>query len=42
MKAKSGVDVYLHLFLTSALDGNECIASHPAFFTPKEINPSNH
>jgi hypothetical protein len=39
MKAKSGVEVQLHLFLTSALDGNEWVASRPGSFTPKETNP---
>jgi hypothetical protein len=39
MKARSGVEVQLHLFITSALDRDEWVASRPGFFTPKDINP---
>jgi hypothetical protein len=34
MKAYGGVDVWLHIFLTSALVGGEWSASHPGRFTP--------
>jgi hypothetical protein len=34
MKAYGGVDVYIHIFLTSALTGGECSASRPGRFTP--------
>jgi len=36
MNAYRGVQVYCHLFLTSALDGGEWSASHPDYFTPVE------
>jgi hypothetical protein len=32
-----GVDVYIHVFLTSALAGGEWSASRPCRFTPEEI-----
>jgi hypothetical protein len=35
MKAYGGIDVYIHIFLTSALVG-EWLASHPGCFTPGE------
>jgi hypothetical protein len=34
-----GVEVYLHAFLTSALDGGEWSVSRPGRFTPREIPP---
>jgi hypothetical protein len=34
MKAYGGVDVYIHVFLTSALVGGEWSASRPGRFTP--------
>jgi hypothetical protein len=34
MKVYGGVDVYTHIFLTSAVDGGEWSASRPARFTP--------
>jgi hypothetical protein len=34
MKAYGGVDVQLHIFLTSALAGDEWSASRPGRFTP--------
>jgi hypothetical protein len=35
----TGVEVQLHTFLTSALDGGEWSASCPADFTPREYDP---
>jgi hypothetical protein len=34
MKAYGGVDVYFHIFLTSALAGGEWSTSRPGRFTP--------
>jgi hypothetical protein len=34
MKAYGGVDIYIHVFLTSALVGGEWSASRPGRFTP--------
>jgi hypothetical protein len=34
MKTCGGMEVYLHHFLTSALDGGEWSASRPGRFTP--------
>jgi hypothetical protein len=34
-----GVELYLHAFLTSALDGGEWSASRPHCFTPRERAP---
>jgi len=31
-----GVEVYIHSFLTLALDGDECSASNPCRFSPGE------
>jgi hypothetical protein len=42
MKTYGGVDVWTHVFLTSALDGGECSASRPGIFTPVERAPSTH
>jgi hypothetical protein len=39
MKAYGGVDVQIHIFLTSALIGGEWPGSHPDFFTPRERAP---
>jgi hypothetical protein len=36
MKAYEGVDVQIHVFLTSALVGGEWSASRPCRFTPGE------
>jgi hypothetical protein len=36
MKAYGGVDVYIHIFLTSTLAGGEWSASRPGRFTPGE------
>jgi hypothetical protein len=35
MKANGGVDVWIHIFLTSVLAGGEWSASRPARFTPR-------
>jgi hypothetical protein len=40
MKAYGGVDVYSHIFLTSAVAGGEWSASRPGRFTPKA--PGTH
>jgi hypothetical protein len=37
-----GVEVYIHAFLTSALDGGEWSASRPGSFTPRERAPGTH
>jgi hypothetical protein len=42
MKAYGGVDVYIHIFLTSALVGGESSASRPCRFTPEERAPGTH
>jgi hypothetical protein len=42
MKAYGGVDVQVHIFLTSALDGREWSASRPGRFTPWVIAPDTH
>jgi hypothetical protein len=34
MKAYGGVDVYIHIFLTSALAGGYLSASRPGRYTP--------
>jgi hypothetical protein len=39
MKAYKGVDVWIHIFLTSALVGGEWSASRPGCFTPGERIP---
>jgi hypothetical protein len=39
-KAYGGVDIWIHIFLTSALAGDEWSASHPGRFTPGEIAPN--
>jgi hypothetical protein len=39
MKMCGGVDVYIHVFLNSALVGDEWLASHPGSFTPGERAP---
>jgi hypothetical protein len=41
MKAYGGVDVYIHVFLTSALVGGES-ASRPGRFTREERAPGTH
>jgi hypothetical protein len=37
-----GVDVEIHIFLTSALVGGEWSASRPGRFTPEERAPGTH
>jgi hypothetical protein len=37
-----GVDVWIHIFLTSALDGGEWSTSRPGRFTPEERAPGTH
>jgi hypothetical protein len=39
MKAYGGVDVYIHIFLTSSLVGGEWSASRPGRFTPGKDTP---
>jgi hypothetical protein len=42
MKAYGGVDVYTHIFLSSAPVWGEWSASRPGRFTPGERAPSTH
>jgi hypothetical protein len=42
MKAYVGVDVHIHIFLTSALVGGEWSTSRPGRFTPGERAPCTH
>jgi hypothetical protein len=42
MKMYGGVDVQIHLFLTSVLVGDEWSASHPGRFTPVERAPGTY
>jgi hypothetical protein len=42
MKVYEGVDVWIHIFLTSALAGGEWSVSCPGRFTPRESAPSTH
>jgi hypothetical protein len=42
MKAYGGVDVQIHILLTSALVGGEWSASRPCRFTPGERTPATH
>jgi hypothetical protein len=42
MKMYGGVDVEIHIFLTSALVGGEWSASRPARFTPVKRAPGTH
>jgi hypothetical protein len=42
MKTYKGVEVYICVFLTSALDGGEWSASRPGRFTPRERAPRTH
>jgi hypothetical protein len=42
MKAYGGVDVQIHIFLTSALAGGEWSASRPGRLIPGERAPGTH
>jgi hypothetical protein len=42
MKAYGGVDVYIHIFFTSVLGGDEWSASRPCRFTPSERARGTH
>jgi hypothetical protein len=42
MKTYWGVEVKLHAFLTSVLDGGELSASRPCRFTPRERALGTH
>jgi hypothetical protein len=42
MKVYGGVDVQIHIFLTSALAGGDWSASRPGRFTPGEKAHSTH
>jgi hypothetical protein len=42
MKAYWGVEVYLHAFLITALDGGELSASRPVSLNPRERAPGTH
>jgi hypothetical protein len=42
MKTCEGVEVYIHAFFTSALDGGEWSASRHGRFTPRERDPNIH
>jgi hypothetical protein len=42
MKAYKGVDVYIQIFLTSALVGDEWSASRPRHINPGETAPGTH
>jgi hypothetical protein len=42
MKTKGAVEVQLHAFLTSPLDGDECSASRSGLFNLTERTPNNH
>jgi len=42
MKTYRGVEVQLHAFLTSALDGGEWSVSRPGRFTPRKRAPGAH
>jgi hypothetical protein len=42
MKVYGGMDVYIHIFLTSGLAGGEWSASSPCHFIPEETAPGTH
>jgi hypothetical protein len=37
-----GVDVQIHIFMTSALTGGKWSVSRPGRFTPRERDPATH
>jgi hypothetical protein len=42
MKVYGGVDVLVHIFLTSAVTGSEWLASRPCRFTRRKRDPGTH
>jgi len=42
MKIHERVEIQLHIFLTSVLNGDEYPALGPSCLTPREIAPSTH
>jgi hypothetical protein len=42
MREYGGVDIYIHIFLSSTLVGGESSASRPCRFTPGETAPGTH
>jgi hypothetical protein len=42
MKAYVGVDVYIHIFLTSAIAGDEWLPSRPGLITDRESSSGAH
>jgi hypothetical protein len=42
MDTQGGMEVYIYVFLTSALDGGERSASRPGSFTSEETDPGTH
>jgi hypothetical protein len=42
IKTYGGLDIYIHIFLTTALAGGEWPASHPGRFTPGERAHGTH
>jgi hypothetical protein len=42
MKTYGRVEVYTHGFVTSALEGGECLALRPDYFTPGKRAPGTH
>jgi hypothetical protein len=42
MKTYGGMEIQMHVFLTSTLDGGEWLDSRPGRFTPEETAPDIH
>jgi hypothetical protein len=42
VKVYEGVDVYIHIFLSSAIAGGKQLASRPSYFTPGERAQGTH
>jgi hypothetical protein len=42
IKTYGGVEIQLHVFLTSAIDGGDWSVSSPGRFTPEERAPGTH